>query len=187
MRTQRSVPLTALYPLEDRIALSHLIGAALMHSVQPTSPPVSVHQLFLNGTITGTFTTILSSSNAQGFGTTTFFQGSGSVTGLGQVSVTGVLETFVSVTGQKSSIETFTLSTSQGSVTLQLTGSVPEAGAPGTNQSSFTIINPTGVFKGDFGTGIADLKMLTEAIPVIPPTVAKGIFTLTLHSSPPAV
>jgi hypothetical protein len=186
MREQRSFRPTTLYPLEDRIALSHLTGAALLQSVPPMSPPVSVHQLLLNGTITGTFTTTLSSSNAQGFGTTTLFQGSGSITGLGQFNVIGVLDSSVSVTGQKSTVEVFTLSTAQGSVTVQLTNSVPKTGVPGTTQSSFAIINPTGVFKGDFGIGTSDLQMLTEAIPVIPPTVAKGDFTLTLHSSPTA-
>jgi hypothetical protein len=174
---------TALGALEDRIALSHVGGASLVQPLASPLPPVSDHQLSLNGTISGTFVTTIGSSNAQA-GSITSFQGSGTISGLGQVRVTGVLETFVSPTGQRTTLEQFTLTTSQGSVTLQLSRTAPKAGAPGATQSTFSLISSTGAFKGDTANGIAVLQTITELPPVSPPTVARGVFTLTLQSNP---
>ncbi len=186
MRKQRSFRATSLDNLEERIALSQVGGSALVDQIQSLSPPVSVHQLSLNGTITGTFITTIGSSNSQPE-TITSFQGSGTISGLGQVTVKGVLETLVSTSGQQTTVEQFTLATAQGSVTLQLTKTTPISGSPGATQSSFSIISSTGAFAGDTGSGIADLKMLAELVPVSPPTVARGVFTLTLKADPTIV
>jgi hypothetical protein len=186
MRKQHMFQPTALGALEDRIALSHLAGAALVHHIQSFSPPVSVHQLSLNGTITGTFITTIGSSNTQS-GTVTSFQGSGTISGLGKVTVTGTLETLLSPSGQKSTVALFTLTTSQGSVTLQLSHSSPKPGVAGVTQSAFSLVSATGAFKGDSATGIADLQTITELVPVSPPTVARGAFTLTLQANPTIV
>ena len=64
---------------------------------------------------------------------------------------------------------------------------VPETGHASTAQSSFSIIKATGAFQGDVGTGTATLKTITQAVPVVPPTMAQGVFTLTLKSNTAAV
>jgi hypothetical protein len=138
--------------------------------------------LALNGTISGTFVTTLNSANNPAAGTTTTFQGSGTVTGLGQVSVSGSLVKLVSPSGQLSTVETFTLTTAQGSVTIQLT-SLATTSSTSAAQSSFSIVKATGAFQGAVDTGTASLQTITELVPVSPPTVARGVFTLTLKSN----
>jgi hypothetical protein len=157
--------------------------AALVQSIPPTAPPVPQHLLALNGTISGTFVTTKNPPSSLGFGTTTTFQGSGTITGLGDVSVTGSLVTLVSSKGQISIAETFTLTAAQGSVTIQLTNPAPTPGSPSTAQYSFSIVKATGAFQGAVDTGTASLQVITELVPVSPPTVARGVFTLTLKSN----
>jgi len=194
MRKQHSFRPTALSPLEDRLALSHfgIAPAALIHHIPRSVAPVTGHVLVLNGTISGTFVTTLNPlflgtpspvSNPVA-GTTTTFRGSGTITGLGQVEVTGSLVTTATALGPRMTVETFTLTSAQGSVTLQLKNFL---GSPTPAETSFSIINATGGFQGDTGTGTADLQMITKLIPVVPPVVSQGVFTLTLHSVPPTV
>jgi hypothetical protein len=116
-------------------------------------------------------------------GTTTRFQGTGTVAGLGQVDVTGSLVTQVNPSGQLSTTATFTLTTAKGSVTIQFATSGRIASPSATIQSSFSIIKATGAFQGDVGHGTATLRTLGELVPVVPPTVARGVFTLALNSS----
>jgi hypothetical protein len=189
MRKLRSFRPTVFSQLEDRVVLSQgMMGPpALMQTLPPVSPPVSNHVLLLNGTLSGTFVTTINSGTNSNAGTTTTFQGSGTITGLGQVSVTGTLVKLVSPTGQTSSTETFTLSTATGSITIQLTKSGPVPSTPSTAVSSFSIVKATGAFQGDIGAGTANLQTITDLVPVVPPTVAKGHFTLTLSSNPAIV
>jgi hypothetical protein len=184
MRTHRSFRPTAVCPLEDRVVLSHvgIAPTALVHPIHHSAAPMSAHVLALNGTLSGTFVTTLNSARNLAAGTTTTFQGSGTIAGLGRVNVTGSLVKLVSPSGQLSTVESFTLTNSQGSVTIQLTKSAPIPSTPATTQSSFSIIKATGAFQGDIGTGTAKLQTITELIPVPPPTVARGVFTLTLTS-----
>jgi hypothetical protein len=184
MKKHHSFRPSALSPLEDRVVLSHggIAQAALVQPVPTGGVPVSLHALALNGTISGTFVTTVGPVNGVAE-TITSFKGSGTITGLGQVNVSGSLVQVVSPTGQVSTFETFTLSTAKGSISIQLTTSPSKTGTPGLAQSSFTIIKATGAFQGDVGTGTASLQTITQAVPVIPPTTAKGIFTLTLKSS----
>ena len=56
----------------------------------------------------------------------------------------------------------FTLTTAQGSVTLQLKKSL---GSPATAQTSFSIVKATGAVQGDTATGTADLQLISELIP----------------------
>ncbi len=185
MRMHHSFCPTALSPLEDRVVPSQLgiAPAAFVQSSSPSAPPVPERLLALNGTISGTFVTTLNSANNPAAGTTTTFQGSGRITGLGQVSVTGSLVKLVGPSGQLSTVETFTLTTAQGSVTIQLTNSAPKTGSPSAAQSSFSIVKATGAFQGAIGTGTATLQTITELVPVSPPTLARGVFTLTLNSN----
>ena len=185
MRKHRSFCPTALSPLEDRVVLSQLgiAPAALVQPIPQSAAPVPQHLLALNGTISGTFVTTLNSANNPAAGTTTTFQGSGTITGLGQVNVTGSLVKLVGPTGQLSTVETFTLTAAQGSVTIELTNSAPKPGSPSPAQSSFSIVRATGVFQGAIDTGTASLQTITELVPVSPPTLARGVFTLTLKSS----
>jgi hypothetical protein len=185
MRRLRSYRPTALSSLEDRLALSQLgiAPSALVHHVHHFAASVPAHVLALNGTLLGTFVTTLNPVSSQAAGTTTTFQGSGKIIGLGQVNVTGVRETLVSTSGQRSTVESFTLTNAQGSITIQVTNSAPNPVTPITVESSFSIVKATGAFQGDTGAGTADLQLISEAIKVTPPTVARGIFTLTLHSN----
>ena len=180
----RSFRPTTLSPLDDRLALSQvgLAPAALLHQVRQSVVPEAGHELALNGTISGTFVTTPSPVSNAVAGFTTTFVGSGPITDLGQVEVTGTLETPASASGPRSRVETFNLTTAQGSVTLRVNDF---AGSPATAQPSFSIVKATGVFAGDTGTGAADLQFIREAIPVVPPGVTRGIFALTLHSVPP--
>ena len=186
MRKHRSFHPTALSPLENRVVPSHsgVAPAALVQTLPPVSPPVSSNALALNGTITGTFVTTAGTATNASSGSITTFQGSGTITGLGQVRVSGSLVSVVSTTGQVSSQETFTLSNAQGSVAIQLTKVIPSPSTSGTTVTSFSIIKATGAFQRATDTGTATLQTITEAIPVTPPTVAKGVFTLTLKSNP---
>lgn len=185
MRKLRSFCPTALSPLEDRVVPTQLgiAPTALVQTLPPSSPPVSQHVLALNGTISGTFVTTNNSANNPAAGTTTTFQGSGTITGLGQVSVTGSIAKTTSPAGQLSTVETFTLTTTQGSVTIQLTNSTPTPSTSTTAQNSFSIVKATGAFQGAIDTGAASLQTITELVPVSPPTVARGVFTLTLKSN----
>jgi hypothetical protein len=139
--------------------------------------------LALNGTLSGTFITTHNPVSSGGASTLTNFQGSGTIAGLGQVKVTGLLATSVTATGQLSTVDTFTLTNAQGSVTIRLTNTAPKPGTNGTTESTFSIVNATGAFQGDNGTGTADLQMIALTVPVSPPTVSRGVFTLTLRSS----
>jgi hypothetical protein len=185
MRKLRSFRPTALSPLEDRLALSHrgMALPALVHHVHHVAASVPVHVLALNGTASGSFVTTLNPVSSQAAGTTTTFQGTGMIIGLGQVKVTGLLETLTSTSGQRSTVESFTFTTTQGSITIQLTNSAPKPGTPNTVQASFSIVNATGAFQGATDAGTADLQLISEAISDSPPTVAQGVFTLTLHSN----
>jgi hypothetical protein len=185
MKKYHSFCPTALSSLEDRVVPSQvgIAPAALVQSIPQSAPPVPQHLLALNGTISGTFVTTINSATNLAAGTTTTFQGSGTITGLGQVSVTGSIVKTLSPSGQLSTVETFTLANAQGSVTIQLTNVAPTPSTGTSAQSSFSIIKATGAFQGAVDTGTANLQMITELVPVSPPTVARGVFTLTLKSN----
>jgi hypothetical protein len=185
MRKHLSFRPTALSPLEDRLALSHVgtAPAALVHHIHRSAsltPPS--HVLGLNGTISGTFVTRIGNAGNVTASTTTTFTGSGMIKGIGDVKVSGTLSRTVTPTGQPIVFESFTITTATGSVTLQLTNPVSKPSNPPTLESKFSIVKATGAFQGDTGTGVADLQLFTEAINTVPPVVAKGNFTLTLRS-----
>jgi hypothetical protein len=189
MRKQHTFRPTALGALEDRMALSHvLVGPpAFVGPVAVPSTPAPGHTLSLNGTLSGTFVTTLNAPITSALGTTTtLLNGSGTITGLGQVNITGtVTSSLTSLTGQRTILETVTLSNAQGSVTIQLSASSQTPGTAQTIDSKFTIAKATGAFAGDIGTGTSNLQLIAEEIAVVPPTVARGVFSLTLHSNPP--
>jgi hypothetical protein len=193
IRKHRSLRPTARSSLADRLALSQvgIAPAALLHHIPQSFAPATGHVVVLNGTISGTFVTIRNPhavtppspvSNPVA-GTTTTFRGSGTITGLGAVEVTGSLVTSANAVSPHVTVETFTLTTAKGSVTLELKKS---PGSPATAATSFSIVKATGAFQGDTGAGTADLKMFSELIPVVPPVVLRGVFTLTLHYPPPS-
>jgi hypothetical protein len=186
MRKHRSFRPTLLSSLEGRVVPSHAgIAAALVHHFQGLSAPLPVHTLELNGTVSGSFVTTVNSPTNVIAGTTTTFQGSGTITGLGQVSVTGTLVRLRDPSGQISTVANFTFATAKGSVTILLVNPSPTASTSTTLRSSFSIVKATGAFQGDVGTGTASLRTLTELINVVPPTVDRGVFTLTLTANPP--
>jgi hypothetical protein len=191
MRKHRSFRPAVSGALEDRVVLSQVgvLPPVLVNPpVLPPAPPVPApHTLALNGTLSGTFVTTISTGSNSVRSITTTFQGSGTITGLGAVAVTGSMTTLESPTGVPSTVESFTLTAAQGSVTIQISTSPRALGATTTSISSFSIVKATGAFQGDSGAGTADLKLISEAINVTPPTVAKGTFTLTLQSIPPVL
>jgi hypothetical protein len=160
LRKLRSFCPTALSPLEERLVLSQvgIAPSALEHHVPNFAAALPVHVLALNGTLSGTFVTTLNPVGIEPAGTTMTFQGTGTIIGWGQVKVTGFLETLTSTSGQRSTVESFTFTTTKGSITIQLTNSAPKPSTPNTVLSSFSIVKATGAFQGDTDAGTADLQ-----------------------------
>jgi hypothetical protein len=109
--------------------------------------------------------------------TTYNLDGSASLAGLGQVTVTGTLHGvgFV-LSGQATGQLTFT--NTKGSVTIQLTGPLQEGFQPLPEAFSYTVVAHTGAYKN-----VTDHGMLTL---VVPPTTSgyvisgQGPFTLAI-------
>jgi hypothetical protein len=115
-----------------------------------------ISYLDLQGTAHGSTSTITGNPDV---GTTVDFQGSGNVSGLGSVKMTGSL----SGTGffAKSHVQwTITLSNHRGTFSLQLQS--PATGgfqAPESGTYSFKSLKATGAFRKDFGNGTIELRL----------------------------
>jgi hypothetical protein len=150
----RAVPSTGLHP-----------GAAIHTSalVQGTQ------YLFLNGEAHGTTRTVRTNPDA---GTTVALDGSGRVSPLGQVHVSGTLHgTGFIQQGQAGG--TVRLSNARGSVTLSLEG--PTQGGftpPPSGTYRFTVESGTGAYAHALGTGTVDVTFRGRS------------FTLAFHGDP---
>jgi hypothetical protein len=157
-----------LHPLvEDLESLTLLSGlptiAAAVAELQPlvTSPrPKTVK---LSGTVKGTYEDIGAIVRDQGL--TFHFSGQGKVEPQGTVSLGGALREVGLIAGGRAS-GTLTLTTSQGSVTLTLTGPKQNGPASLPNHFSFKITAATGAYSRDVGHGTAvlTLKAGTEVV-----------------------
>jgi hypothetical protein len=194
MKAKRALIPGALDTLEDRLVLSHVgsFSPALavhphIHMAANTLPPISINRLSLNGTLTGSFT---NGPSPQSSAPTllTILKGSGLVSPIGKVDVSGSLTT--STTQAPTTLGpqgTVTLSNSQGSVTLRLSVPVGQVYSRLSMRFEFSIVKGTGAFAGGAGTGSADLTLIPQGGPVSSNGISQGSFALSLHSSPPIV
>jgi hypothetical protein len=191
MQSNRSLALDAL---EDRLVPSHvgaagpaLLGSAYIRLSTSTLPPVSIRQLTLNGTLSGSFTN-WPNLQASGPILLTILKGSGFVSPIGKVDASGSLTT--SMTQSPTQIGpqgTVTLTNSQGSVTLQLSVPVGQVYSRLSMRFEWSIVNGTGVYAGGAGKGTADLALIPQGGPITSNGISLGSFTLTLHSAAPTV
>jgi hypothetical protein len=140
-------------PLEGRTVLSTAapLKGALVHGIS---------YLDLQGSAHGTPSTVVGNPDV---GTTVDFHGSGVVSGLGSVKISGSLHGtgFFANTHVEGSI---TLSNARGDITLQLQSpSVGGFTAPKSGTYDFDSTSGTGAFKKDFGNGTTGLVLKSSS------------------------
>jgi hypothetical protein len=162
---------------QDRRAKRASIGAEVLEgrAVLSTATPLKgalvhgISDLDLQGSAHGTPSTVVGNPDV---GTTVKFQGSGVVSGLGSVKISGSLHG----TGffANSHVEgPITLSNAKGSFTLQLQSpSVGGFTAPESGTYNFNSTSSTGAFKKDFGNGSVVLVLRSNS------------FTMTFDGKP---
>ena len=141
--------------LEDRLPPSDMSPAAA-----PPEPPAqssaasTSHHYDLSGEVSGTFTTQISSSDGGTFQT---MNGTGTISPLGSVQVSGRLHTPGSQGGYTQG--TLNLTNSQGSVTVWLISTQAQPAFSGAaTQYRFMITNATGAYTRATGSGTATLQ-----------------------------
>jgi hypothetical protein len=167
--------------MESREVLSaSLAGASLaspaLVNPPPREPPVPLpfplptpREVVLNGLLSGSY------SAFSGVDTISYdLSGQGQVQPLGPMTVTGHLNFLLPghVGG------TLTLSNSQGTLTLTLTGPLQRGVSPlpTPNLFAFAITGGTGAFTNATGRGTASLQLVADPLPGVPP------FSLVRHS-----
>jgi len=192
-RKQLLVPVS-VDALEDRLVLSHgvgvqpaLLGSAYIRLSASTLPPVSIHQMALNGTVSGSFTN-WPSLQASGPSLLTILNGAGIVSPIGKVDAGGSLSTPTTQLPTKIGPQgTVTLTNSQGSVTLQLFVPSGQVYSRTSMHFAWSIVKGAGVFAGATGTGTADLTLIPQGGAITSNGISMGSFSLTLHSTAPSV
>ena len=192
MRNKHSFFPGALDALEDRLVLSHFgpFRAALpVHphivTASTTPPPIAIHRLDLNGTLSGKFSTMPSLQSAIPT-LVTALKGSGLISALGTVDLSGSITSPISQAPTKLGTQgTITLSNAKGSVTLRLSVLVGQVASPLSIRFEFSIEKGTGAFAGAVGTGSADLTLTPLGGLVSSINANQGTFTLSLHARPP--
>ena len=144
---------------------------------------VKPHHVALNGEVSGSFHYAFVNSdtaNSQGL------SGGGSVAPLGQVNASGSLSLPVPITHTRAA-GSMTLSNAGGSVTIQLTGSIPKANSPFPRNLTFKIVAATGNDAGDTDRGTATFtEAIIDPLPLNSSdssAVIGPVYTLTLHSA----
>jgi hypothetical protein len=194
MRSKRTLIPGSVDALEDRLVLSHgvavqpaLLGSAYVRLSGSTLPPTSIHQMALNGTLTGSFTN-WPSTQATGPSLLTILKGAGIVSPLGNVAASGSVTAPVTQSPTKIGPQgTVTLTNSQGSLTVQLSIPVGQVYTRLSMHFDFSIVKGTGAFAGAAGKGTADLALIPQGGPITSNGISQGSFTLTLHSTTPTV
>ena len=194
MRSKRTLIPGSVEPLEDRLVLSHgvavqpaLLSSAYMRLSASTLPPVSIHQMSLNGTLTGSFTK-WPSLQASGSNLLTILKGSGFVSPVGTVGAGGSITTSITQSPTKVGPQgTVTLTNSQGSLTLQLSIPVGQVYSPLSIDFEFSIVKGTGAYAGAAGKGTADLTLIPQGGPITSNGITMGSFSLALHSTAPSM
>jgi hypothetical protein len=163
-RTRRTQP--GLEPLEGRAVLSAVHPGVTVH---PAALVQGAQYLFLNGQIHGTTRDVPTNPDT---GATVALEGSGRLSALGQVHLSGTLHgTGFIQQGQPGG--TIRLSNARGSVTLSLVG--PTQGgftAPPSGPYRFAVQGGTGAYAHAVGTGTVDV------------TLGARSFTLAFHGDP---
>jgi hypothetical protein len=164
-RRTRRVQL-GLEPLEGRAVLSAMHPGAAIHSAALVQ---GTQYLFLNGTIHGTTRNVPANPDT---GATLALEGSGRLSALGQVHLSGTLHgTGFIQQGQAGG--TIRLTNARGSVTLSLVGPTQAgASAPQPGTYAFTVESGTGAYERALGTGTVDLAFRGRSL------------TLTFHGAP---
>jgi hypothetical protein len=154
-------------------ALHHLMAAALVQHTG-TGHNQLAPSVLLQGTVSGTCSDLPYGV----YGHSYAMNGSGQVSPLGQVGVSGTIHMsgMVPSTRDTGQLVLRSMVNAGGSITIQLTG-VP--GIPSNNgvteQFRYTIVSGTGAYQGVTGTGLADLTIKAS------PTSEQELFTLTFH------
>jgi hypothetical protein len=182
-RTRQGPP--AIEPLEGRLLLSTGVTAARGPAAIVAAARAHLKlEISVDGTIQGTWlrqVAVPSSDDAL------VLQGTGSVDPLGTVSVSTALQApGLAIRGKVSG--PLTLTSGQGTVTLQLEGTLPSVGfSASATTYRYTITGGTGAYAGVWGSGRASLQLRPEIRPATPPGqaapdyVIAPSFTLTLH------
>ncbi len=141
-----------------------------MSAVHPTALVRGVGDLFLNGTVTGTFRT--NPAPLPDLASSIRLTGHGKVSPLHKVTVSGAISgTGLIATGQASG--TIKLTNVKGSVTLNVTGpSQPGFSSPQAGTYQFTFAKGTGAYAKELSDGTVDLSF------------SGNNFTLTFHGAP---
>jgi hypothetical protein len=163
--------------LDDRVLPSAATSAALHLPAAP--PAVVLHpthaaRLTLVGQVSGTWSTV---PTVPDVGQVQKLSGSGTVSPLGTVQVRATLRMpgFIFIgraTGR------LVLSSSQGTVTLQLTGPLQAAFGPPPGSFTYRVTGGTGAYVGDSGQGTATFQESTSSAGV-------HMFTLTFQPATP--
>ena len=177
--------------LEAMTLLSGASSAVSAVAAVVTTPPTTSHAIHLTGTAKGNYDVYTPNPDV---GKDFTFSGSGAITPLGQVHLTGHIHSpgFIA-NGHSTGL--LVLSNPKGSVTLQVTGPNQTGSTPVPDVFSFKITSASGKFKGDTGTGYIDLQLSpakttptpvsSAAAPNLP--VVHGTFTMTfLTVAPPS-
>jgi hypothetical protein len=182
-RTRRNRPV--LEALEGKRLLSGLAGGSPPHASALVASTALPRHLTLDGTIEGTWSREFTNPDVGGAQT---LQGSGTLRGLGLVQSSGTLHTpgFVARGHTTGSL---TLSNAQGSVTLQLVGTMVQPGFSAPPSSlRYTIVQGTGQYSMASGSGTATLQERPQQGPprgpvgtMSPDYLIAPSFTLTLH------
>ncbi|MDB5351438.1 MAG: hypothetical protein JWN86_2685 [Planctomycetota bacterium] len=154
------------------------IGSALVHIAAKEARPVAVHAM-----LHGTYTRHVFLADA---GTTFDLSGAGRVSPLGRATVRATLHNLGFIaTGHAGG--TLTLSTAQGSVTLNLTGPLQDGFSPLPTAYDYTTVGGTGRLAHVTSTGTATLTLVsshpTTSNAPVPPEgllIDQGQFTLVL-------
>jgi len=140
-----------LEALEDRLPLNTAWMSSPEAPMARTSPAATNQNFDITGDASGTWT---STRNADG-STTQTLTGTGAVNAMGSVNLSGTLTTDPSTGVTRG---TLTLSNSQGSVTLVLSGGAPRPGSSSTANYQYKITGGTGIYQGATGIGRVGLQ-----------------------------
>jgi hypothetical protein len=149
--------------------------AAIVATASPS------HETDLNSTATGTYNAHIANPDT---GKIYNFSGSGHVTPLGHVGLTGNVHTLGFIARGNAGGPLF-LSNSRGTLTLTLTGPVQNGLAPIPDHFSFNITNASGRFRGATGSGVVVLVLdPSKTSPTAKPglSIEHGHFTMIFIS-----
>ena len=140
--------------LECRLVPTSLVSIQQPAAVAPAEPPLlnQIHHVF--GTFQGTYST--PSFFGIDAGMTNTFQGQGNLPLLGKVQFQGTLQSLGNIAFGQANGE-ITLSSSQGSLTLELVGPVQKSFAPLPQDFQFSVVSGTGAFTSVQMTGTIHL------------------------------